>query len=264
MALRASPQPLRYHTLGLCGRIAWTGCHQKETAPDSRQCKGSATQSLVTVGNRKNHIARAIALAPPEGENVVMKEVRFPKLVTPRLLLRAPSERDIPAWFARATDVESASLAGDPVPDDISSGKQWLARSRQRLADGQAIQWSIDRAGISDAIGTITLSFSATDAKAAALGFVLARAHWGLGLGGEAAREVLRYGFETLALEQVEAEAAARNSASLRILAKLGFKHIGSFIDESDGEPCERFVLVGGNWRKDRDSNPDGLSASAL
>jgi ribosomal-protein-alanine N-acetyltransferase len=172
-----------------------------------------------------------------------MEAVRFPRLSTPRLVLRAPSERDIPAWFARATDVESASLAGDPVPDDISAGERWLARSRQRFADGKAIKWSIDQAGVSNAIGTITLSFGATDAKAAALGFVLARAHWGRGLGSEAAREVLRYAFETLALERVTAEAAARNFASLRILAKLGFKHIESFIDVFDGERCERFAL---------------------
>lgn len=174
-----------------------------------------------------------------------MNAVRFPKLVTQRLMLRAPSERDIPAWFARATDVESASLAGDPVPDDISAGERWLARSCKRFIDGDAIQWSIDRAGVSDAIGTITLSFSATDAKTAALGFVLARAHWGLGLGSEAAREVLRYAFENLALEQVTAEAAARNAAPLRLLAKLGFRHVESFVDESDGEPCQRLVLGG-------------------
>jgi ribosomal-protein-alanine N-acetyltransferase len=174
-----------------------------------------------------------------------MRTGSFPKLTTPRLVLRAPGERDIPAWFARATDVESASLAGDPVPEDISAGERWLARSRQRFADGKAIQWSIDQTGVSDAIGTITLSFEATDAQAAALGFVLARAHWGHGLGSEAAREVLRYAFETLALEQVTAEAAARNFASLRILAKLGFKHSESFIDESDGERCERFALDG-------------------
>lgn len=174
-----------------------------------------------------------------------MGAVTFPKLTTPRLVLRAPSERDIPAWFARATDVESASLAGDPVPEDITAGERWLARSRQRFVDGKAIQWSIDQAGVSDAIGTVTLSFSATDAKAAALGFVLARAHWGGGLGSEAAREVLRYALETLALEQLTAEAVSRNFASLRILAKLGFKHTESFIDESDGERCERFVLDG-------------------
>ncbi|MER8448745.1 GNAT family N-acetyltransferase [Mesorhizobium sp. M0130] len=138
-----------------------------------------------------------------------------------------------------------SSLAGDPVRDDRRAGERWFARSRQRFADGKAIQWSVDQAGVSDAIGTITLSFGATDAKAAALGFVLARAHWGHGLGSEAAREVLRYAFETLALEQVTAEAAARNFASLRILAKLGFKHIESLIDESHGERCQRFALDG-------------------
>ncbi|WP_246672931.1 GNAT family N-acetyltransferase [Mesorhizobium sp. B2-3-11] len=166
-----------------------------------------------------------------------------PRLTTARLVLRAPGEQDIPAWFARASDVESASLAGDPVADDISAGKRWLALARQRFADGRAIKWSVDQAGVSDAIGTITLSFGANDPKTAALGFVLGRAHWGQGLGSEAAREVVRYAFETLALDQVTAEAAARNVASLRILAKLGFKHVDSFIDESDGERCERFVL---------------------
>lgn len=169
----------------------------------------------------------------------------FPSLTTPRLVLRAPGERDIPAWFARASDAEAASLAGDPVPDDISAGERWLARSRRRFAEGQAIQWSIDRKGVADAIGTITLFF-ADDARAAALGFVLARAHWGQDLGSEAAREVLRYAFETMALEQVRAEAAARNLASLRILAKLGFSHVESFIDETDGERCERLALDAG------------------
>ena len=139
--------------------------------------------------------------------------------------------------------LNSACLAGDPVPDDIGAGERWLARSRQRFADGKAIQWSIDRRGVSVAIGTISLSFAASNAKEAALGFVLGRAHWGRGLASEAAREIVRYAFETLALERVTAEAAARNRASLRILAKLGFQHIDSFIDESDGEHCERFAL---------------------
>jgi ribosomal-protein-alanine N-acetyltransferase len=89
------------------------------------------------------------------------------------------------------------------------------------------------------------------------LGFVLARAHWGQGLGSEAGREVLRYAFEILALQQVTAEAVARNFTSLRILAKLGFKHIESYIDESDGERCERFAL-------DRDIGKALLSCNTM
>jgi ribosomal-protein-alanine N-acetyltransferase len=182
-------------------------------------------------------------------KNALMEATRFPVLATPRLVLRAPDERDIPAWFARATDIESASLAGDPVPDAIDAGEGWLIRSRRRFAEGTAIKWSIDRPGAADAIGTITLSFDTIDSKAAALGFVLARAHWGHGLGSEAAREILHYAFGLLALEQVTAEAAARNVASLRLLAKLGFEKVESFVDEADGERCERLVLDAASLR---------------
>lgn len=48
-------------------------------------------------------------------------EQQIPSLTTDRLLMRAPNERDIPAWFARATDREAASLAGDPIPANIKA-----------------------------------------------------------------------------------------------------------------------------------------------
>jgi len=38
-----------------------------------------------------------------------------PELFGDQAYLRELSERDISAWFARATDIESADLAGDPA-----------------------------------------------------------------------------------------------------------------------------------------------------
>ncbi|MGL4438701.1 MAG: GNAT family N-acetyltransferase [Bosea sp. (in: a-proteobacteria)] len=161
-----------------------------------------------------------------------------PTIQTERLILRAPAERDIPAWFARATDREAASLAGDPVPDDVSAGQEWLARSRRQVELGTRFQWSIDRTAVEESIGTISLSISEP-----ALSFVLSRAHWGHGLATEAARELLRYGFDTFEFPEVVAEVASRNAASLRVLAKLGFRSAGRFTDEADGELCERLCL---------------------
>jgi ribosomal-protein-alanine N-acetyltransferase len=45
-------------------------------------------------------------------------------------------------------------------------------------------------------------------------------------------------------MPEIGAEAAARNRASLRVLAKLGFRHVKSCVDDADGELCERFVLA--------------------
>lgn len=163
---------------------------------------------------------------------------RVPLLRTDRLVLRPPEKRDIPAWFARATDREAASLAGDPVPDSIAAGEDWLARSRRHAAAGSRLQWSIDYPGVADGIGTVSLSVSAP-----AIGFVVGRAHWGRGLATEAAREVLSYGVRALGLREVSAEAVSRNSASLRVLAKLGFCHRRTFVDEVDAEQCEQYVF---------------------
>lgn len=168
-----------------------------------------------------------------------------PSLSTARLVLRAPEERDIPAWFARATDREAALFAGDPVPKTIAEGDAWLSRSRRKAATGNRVQWSVDCPDIADSVGTISLSIPKP-----ALSFVFGRAHWGKGLATEAAQEVLRFAFDTLKLPEVSAEVVSRNKASLRVLAKLGFQKTGSFVDDMDGEHCERHSITAVRYRR--------------
>jgi ribosomal-protein-alanine N-acetyltransferase len=202
--------------------------HHDESEVRSRlRSRQDALANYTLLGNsfRYSHIMNAA-------------ERQLPFLRTERLVLRAPNEEDIPAWFARATDSEAASLAGDPVPDHIAAGDEWLARSRHQTATGSRLQWSIDRPGVTNSIGTVSLSIPTP-----AIGFVLGRAHWGQGLATEAAQEVLRHAFNSLGLPEVSAEAASRNKASLRVIAKLGFRHVGTFTDDLDGEMCEQFIL---------------------
>jgi ribosomal-protein-alanine N-acetyltransferase len=54
------------------------------------------------------------------------------------LHLREQTEAEIPAWFARATDVESADLAGDSIPESIELGAAWLQRHRDRFQQDTA------------------------------------------------------------------------------------------------------------------------------
>ena len=53
----------------------------------------------------------------------------------------------------------------------------------------------------------------------------VAPAHWGKGLATEAARAVLRYGFEELQLAKIWGGADAPNIASVRVLEKLGMTY---------------------------------------
>jgi len=160
-------------------------------------------------------------------------------LRTERLVLRAPNKGDIPNWFLRATDQESARLAGDRIPDDIAEGAEWLARSQARAMAGERLQWCIDFPDVALSIGTVSLSLRKPE-----LSFVLGRPFWGKGLATEAARASLNQAFGSLALEDVRADVVSCNGPSLRVLAKLGFRKKGTFVDETDGELCETHVVT--------------------
>src|SRR6185437_14045401 len=62
----------------------------------------------------------------------------------------------------------------------------------------------------------------------AELGYWIGAPFWGNGYCTEAAREVLRFGFENLRLHRIDAGHFSNNPASGRILRKLGMKHEGT------------------------------------
>ena len=54
------------------------------------------------------------------------------------------------------------------------------------------------------------------------IGWWLAKAYWGRGLATEAARAVLRFGFESVGLTRIVAIAQPANRPSVHIMEKLG------------------------------------------
>lgn len=56
------------------------------------------------------------------------------------------------------------------------------------------------------------------------VGYSIIKKYWGLGLGTEAARGWLEYGFNTMGLERIVAVAVVANRASQHIMEKLGMK----------------------------------------
>ena len=61
-------------------------------------------------------------------------------------------------------------------------------------------------------------------------GYRYSKDSWGKGLGFEAAKEVLNYGFSELGLDKVVGLTAEQNYGSVRILEKLGFKFEKKFL----------------------------------
>ena len=60
--------------------------------------------------------------------------------------------------------------------------------------------------------------------------YALDKRYWGTGLATKGAAASLRYGFEHLNLERIIAAAMVENTASRRVLEKIGMRHVGNFI----------------------------------
>jgi RimJ/RimL family protein N-acetyltransferase len=75
-------------------------------------------------------------------------------------------------------------------------------------------------------IGQISL-FGVTKNRCGTLGVVIGREHWGDGLGTEAVRLMVGYGFAEMALHRVELAVYAYNDRALRSYASVGFREEG-------------------------------------
>lgn len=100
-------------------------------------------------------------------------------------------------------------------------------------------------------VGYVDLYGSGSDERE--LGYVIAPSSaWGQGLGTAAARAGLHYGFDTLNLRRIWAEAVAANTASVRVLRRLGMRETGAGDDEPFlGKPSHyvQFELSRPEWR---------------
>lgn len=169
-----------------------------------------------------------------------------PALFGDRVYLRELSEHDVPAWFERASDAESAVLAGDPIPASIAMGVQWLERHRERFRQQAAIRWAIVPEGSAGSVGTIGLTIISQAERSAELGIVIGRAYWGKGIGTSAAHLVIGYAFNTLGLAEIQAEVLQRNLASRRMLEKVGFRMLRAIPgDPNSATDFEDCLLLG-------------------
>jgi len=174
-----------------------------------------------------------------------------PALFGDMLYLRELTEDDVPAWFERASDLESAVLAGDPIPESVEVGFEWLQRHRERFRQQAGIRWAIVEKGSTDSVGTIGLAITSKQKRIAELGIVIGRAYWGKGIGTSAAHLVTGYAFSTLGLAEIQAEVLQRNLASRRLLEKVGFHLLqtipGDPHSDTHFEDCFLFVLSSQN-----------------
>lgn len=158
-------------------------------------------------------------------------------LHTPRLLLRPLAPADSDALFAMRSDPRVQRYGSHAPWTERAIAVAYIERNVQAMAEGAHAQFAIERREDGRVVGTCTLYRLDAQSRRADCGYVLLPAEWGKGYATEAMSALLDWGFEALALHRVEADIDPRNTASAKLLERLGFAR--------EGHLRERWIVEG-------------------
>jgi [ribosomal protein S5]-alanine N-acetyltransferase len=179
--------------------------------------------------------------------------VPTPTVHTARLCLRPFTSADADALFGLHSSAHVLRYWDAPPWEERERAELFIAACRQMEEDGSGARPAIERVSDGAFIGWCGLSRWNPDYRSASLGYCLGDAAWGHGYATEAARALLQWGFDTLDLNRVQAETDTRNTASARVLEKLGFTREGTLREDCvvNGDVSDSWVygLIRREWR---------------
>ena len=145
----------------------------------------------------------------------------IPTLRTQRLVLRPFSPSDAPAVQRLAGDREVASTTLTiPHPYEDGMAEAWIEGRASAWAEKKALTLAVTTEA-DGLVGAMGLHLELEHLRAE-LGYWIGVPFWNRGYATEAAEAVMKFGFEELGLNRIEAEHFTRNPASGRVMEKLG------------------------------------------
>ena len=145
------------------------------------------------------------------------------QIETARLTLRLVEAPDLPALLEfNSNDAVTRHLPYESWKS-IEDAEAWYGRTCSRFAAGDAAQFVLVLRGSRRVIGTCLLFQFEKRSARAEIGYVLAQEYWGAGYMREALQGFIAFLFEQVGLRRLEAEVDPKNTASSRLLDRLGF-----------------------------------------
>ncbi|HZS08692.1 MAG TPA: GNAT family N-acetyltransferase [Blastocatellia bacterium] len=148
----------------------------------------------------------------------------MPEIETARLRLRGFTTDDLNDLSAIRADPDVMRYIGGS-PDSFEQVQSALNNILLHWEQHGFGRWAVADREDGGLIGWCGLSYL-EDTGEVEIGYGIAKPYWGKGLTSEAAAASVRYGFEELALGRIVAVALPDNTASRRVMGKLGMRYV--------------------------------------
>ncbi|WP_301008199.1 glutamine-hydrolyzing GMP synthase, partial [Helicobacter sp. UBA3407] len=149
--------------------------------------------------------------------------------------------------------------------------QEWLDKQLAHYQQYSFGIWAIIEKQSGSIIGNAGLnhteiSLKGKTQKIVEIGYLLHRDFWGKGYGSEVARMCVKYGFETLGLEEVYCLIKEDNKASIKVAKRLGMQKVGEYPKSYKGKKISHFVfrLEKKVWQELENSATQGFKSCSL
>ena len=152
----------------------------------------------------------------------------MPNLRTERLLLRKLNMHDAQDVYDYSSDPLVAKHVLWDAHRNVAESKSYIRYMMRKYRLGEPSSWGMEYLEENRIIGTIGFMWIQEENASAEVGYSLGRAYWNQGLMTEALRAVIKFGFEEMNLNRIEAQHETTNPASGRVMRKVGMRHEGT------------------------------------
>jgi len=180
-----------------------------------------------------------------------------PEIVGKLVKLAPMDESMAETFYSYINDPKPNRFRPAPPVESVEAEREWIHNIGQSEQD---IVWAVYCLEDGELIGSTGLHRYERTHKRAASGTLIGKpAYWVRGLGSEVVRLRTDYAFEQLDLHKLNSEVIHGNSASLRMLMRVGYRIVGLFRDHflRDGEWLDFYILecMREDWELARDGN---------
>jgi ribosomal-protein-alanine N-acetyltransferase len=155
------------------------------------------------------------------------------KLETERLILRPLKNEDEETIYNYVKNYDIAKWTINiPHPYPREGAIEFIRQARALMEEGLCYELAILLKPDSEIVGVVSFVKVNKKHRNAELGYWVGKPHWNKGIATEAAKRILKFGFDELGLERVFSKCFFDNLPSRKVMEKLGMEYEGKFRHE--------------------------------
>ncbi|NDI35566.1 GNAT family N-acetyltransferase [Chengkuizengella sediminis] len=151
----------------------------------------------------------------------------IPEIETERLLLRKMRLEDAVDMFEYASDPEMTKYTSWDTHKTVEDSKQFIQMTLEKYENKEISTWGIEHKQDQKLIGGCGFVYWNPDHGRTEIGYSISRSYWNQGLITEASQALIKFAFDKMKVNRVEARCNVENVGSERVMQKLGMTYEG-------------------------------------